>query len=210
MSQGKRKDPGSSVRRRELLDLAAKLFAERGFRSTTVRDIADEAGILSGSLYHHFDSKESMVDEILTDFLDELFGNYAEIMNAEHDPRKALESFVLVSFDAIERRPADVAIYQHESGYLAQFERFSYLAERNAQFRGYWTDMLTKGAAAGVFRDDLDIEVTYRFIRDTVWLAVRWFRPDGPLSSASIAKEYLAIVLDGIGVGERETQRRKE
>ncbi|WP_031464308.1 TetR/AcrR family transcriptional regulator [Sciscionella sediminilitoris] len=205
MNKGKqRKDSGSSVRRAQLLGLAAKLFAERGFRSTTVRDIADEAGILSGSLYHHFDSKESMVDEILTDFLDELFGSYAEIMRTQTDPREALEAFVLVSFEAIERRPSDVAIYQNESAHLAQFERFSYLAKRNAEFRGYWTDMLNKGAADGVFRDDLDIELTYRFIRDTVWLAVRWYRPDGALTAGAIAKEYLAILIDGIGVGDRK------
>ena len=60
-------------RRGELLAIAAQLFAERGLRETTVRDIADAAGILSGSLYHHFDSKESMVDEILRGFLDDLF-----------------------------------------------------------------------------------------------------------------------------------------
>ena len=45
-------------RRDELLELAATMFAERGLRATTVRDIADGAGILSGSLYHHFASKE--------------------------------------------------------------------------------------------------------------------------------------------------------
>ncbi|MDJ0113374.1 helix-turn-helix domain-containing protein, partial [Rhodococcus erythropolis] len=56
---------GKSGRRDELLEIAAGLFADRGVRATTVRDIADAAGILSGSLYHHFDSKESMVDEIL-------------------------------------------------------------------------------------------------------------------------------------------------
>ncbi|MGC2799024.1 MAG: helix-turn-helix domain-containing protein, partial [Mycobacterium sp.] len=43
-------------RRDELLELAATMFAERGLRATTVRDIADSAGILSGSLYHHFSS----------------------------------------------------------------------------------------------------------------------------------------------------------
>ena len=46
------------------------MFAERGLRATTVRDIADSAGILSGSLYHHFKSKEQMVEEVLRDFLD--------------------------------------------------------------------------------------------------------------------------------------------
>ena len=44
------------------------MFAERGLRATTVRDIADSAGILSGSLYHHFSSKEEMVDEVLREF----------------------------------------------------------------------------------------------------------------------------------------------
>ncbi len=50
-----------SERRDEILAIAAQLFAERGFAATTVREIADAAGILSGSLYHHFDSKASMV-----------------------------------------------------------------------------------------------------------------------------------------------------
>ena len=61
------------TRRDELLELAATMFAERGLRATTVRDIADSAGILSGSLYHHFSSKEEMVDEVLRGFLDWLF-----------------------------------------------------------------------------------------------------------------------------------------
>jgi AcrR family transcriptional regulator len=62
--------PPPATRRDELLELAAEMFAERGLRATTVRDIADAAGILSGSLYHHFSSKEEMVDEALRSFLD--------------------------------------------------------------------------------------------------------------------------------------------
>jgi AcrR family transcriptional regulator len=76
-----------SSRRAELLELAAKMFAERGYGQTTVRDIADAAGILSGSLYHHFDSKESMVDEILRTFLDELFARYREVVDAGRSTR---------------------------------------------------------------------------------------------------------------------------
>ena len=73
-------------RRDELLDLAATMFAERGLRATTVRDIADSAGILSGSLYHHFKSKEQMVEEVLRDFLDWLFARYQEIVETEPNP----------------------------------------------------------------------------------------------------------------------------
>ncbi|MEZ5226283.1 MAG: helix-turn-helix domain-containing protein [Acidimicrobiales bacterium] len=50
-------------RRSELLSIAMRLFAEQGVANTSVRQIAEEAGILSGSLYHHFDSKEQMVAE---------------------------------------------------------------------------------------------------------------------------------------------------
>src|SRR3954451_9189087 len=102
-------------RRGELLAIAATLFAERGLRATTVRDIADAAGILSGSLYHHFDSKESMVDEILRQFLDGLFDRYREIVTRELRPRATLEAVVVASFEAIDQHNAAVAIYQAEA-----------------------------------------------------------------------------------------------
>jgi len=51
-----------AVRRAELLAAAAEVFAERGYSGTTVREVAEAAGILGGSLYYHFDSLESMVE----------------------------------------------------------------------------------------------------------------------------------------------------
>lgn len=190
-------------RRTELLTLAARMFAERGFRATTVRDIADAAGILSGSLYHHFDSKESMVDEILTSFQEELFGRYEEIVAEGKGPRQTLEAVVVASFEAIDRHHAEVAIYQNEAKYLAQFERFSYLRARNDEFRKLWTGILDSGLRVGAFRKDLDVELVYRFIRDTVWVAVHWYRPGGELSAREIAEQYLGILLDGIATRRR-------
>lgn len=194
-------DSGSE-RRAELLALAANMFAERGFVSTTVRDIADAAGILSGSLYHHFDSKESMVDEILRGFLDDLFGRYQEISATGLGPAATLRAMVVASFESIDRHHAEVAIFQNESKYLTQFERFGYLADRNVEFRKMWVGLLEEGARAGEFRTGLDVEVVYRFIRDTVWVAVRWYRPGGTLSAQAVADQYLAILLDGIAAKE--------
>jgi AcrR family transcriptional regulator len=192
-----------SERRTELLELAAKLFAERGFRATTVRDIADAAGILSGSLYHHFDSKESMVDEILTGFQEELFGRYEEIVARGLGPRETLEAVVVASFESIDRHHAEVAIYQNEAKYLSQFERFGYLRERNNQLRKLWKGILEDGVRAGAFRADLDVELVYRFIRDTVWVAVHWYRPAGQLPAKAVAEQYLGILLDGIAMRRR-------
>ncbi|MEU3646018.1 TetR/AcrR family transcriptional regulator [Lentzea sp. NPDC034063] len=196
-----------SSRRAELLELAAKMFAERGYGQTTVRDIADAAGILSGSLYHHFDSKESMVDEILRTFLDELFTRYREIVEAGLGPKQTLKALVVASFEAIDTRHAAVAIYQNESKHLMPLERFSYVDDRSVEFRKLWTVLLEEGMRAGVFRADLDVDVAYRFIRDTVWVAVRWYRPDGDLAADEVADQYLAILLDGIATGRRKNSK---
>ncbi|MDZ4233986.1 MAG: TetR/AcrR family transcriptional regulator [Dietzia sp.] len=190
----------STTRREELLAIAAGLFAERGLRATTVRDIADAAGILSGSLYHHFSSKEAIVDEILRGFLDSLFGNYQRIVDAGSSPRETLEGLVRVSFEAIHRHRDEVAIYQDELKHLRGNPRFDYLRERNTEFREMWTDVLSRGMESGEFRPDLDIRLTYRFLRDTVWVAVRWYRPEDADDHAAIADQYLRIVLDGLAV----------
>jgi AcrR family transcriptional regulator len=194
-------EPTTATRREELLAIAARLFAEKGFKNTTVRDIADAAGILSGSLYHHFDSKESMVDEILRTFQEELFGQYDEILASDADPLAKLEQAVLVSFDAIDQHHDEVAIFQNDAAYLLTFDRFSYLSDRNRQSRDVWLTLLRNGVDAGVLRDDLDIELTYRFIRDTVWVAVAWYRPGGRRTHTEIAKQYLSILLEGIHRG---------
>jgi TetR/AcrR family transcriptional regulator, cholesterol catabolism regulator len=185
-------------RRDELLELAASMFAERGLRATTVRDIADRAGILSGSLYHHFASKEEMVDEVLRDFLEWLFARYQRIIDTEPDPLQRLKGLFMASFDAIEDRHAQVVIYQDEAKRLLAQPRFSYLEELNRKQRQMWVDILQQGIKEGCFRPDLDVDLVYRFIRDTTWVSVRWYQPGGPMTAKQVGQQYLSIVLGGI------------
>lgn len=185
-------------RRDELLELAATMFADRGLRATTVRDIADSAGILSGSLYHHFSSKEEMVDEVLRTFLDWLFTRYQEIVDTEPNPLERLKGLFMASFEAIEHRHAQVVIYQDEAKRLSGHERFAYVDERNKEQRRMWLDLLNEGVDQGYFRPDIDVDLVYRFIRDTTWVSVRWYQPGGPLTAEEVGRQYLAIVLGGI------------
>ena len=185
-------------RRDELLDLAAPMFAERGLRATTVRDIADSAGILSGSLYHHFKSKEQMVEEVLRDFLDWLFARYQEIVETEPNPLERLKGLFMASFEAIEHRHAQVVIYQDEAKRLSSLPQFDFVDIRNKEQRKMWLDLLNEGIEQGCFRPDIDVDVVYRFIRDTTWVSVRWYQPGGPLTAEEVGRQYLSIVLGGI------------
>jgi TetR/AcrR family transcriptional regulator, cholesterol catabolism regulator len=196
VDEAPRNQPAS--RRDELLELAATMFAQRGLRATTVRDIADSAGILSGSLYHHFSSKEQIVDELLRGFLDWLFARYREIVETEPNPLERLKGLFMASFEAIEDRHAQVVIYQDEAKRLSSQERFSYVEERNKEQRKMWVDVLNQGIDEGYFRPDLDVDLVYRLIRDTTWVSVRWYQPGGPLTAVQVGRQYLAIVLGGI------------
>ncbi|MET8579178.1 TetR/AcrR family transcriptional regulator [Streptomyces sp. NPDC005012] len=189
----------SAVQRRaEILAVAARVFAEQGYNATTVRRIADAAGMLAGSLYYHFDSKESMLDEILSAFLGELWEGYDAVLASGLDPRETIEALVTESFRQIDRHGPAVAIYQKESKYLSAQPRFGYLIDSQVKFEDAWLRSLERGVAEHVFREDLDVRLVYRFVRDTVWVAASWYRPGGTHGPEEIARQYLSIVLEGI------------
>ena len=81
---------------------------------------------------------------------------------------------------------------------LGRRERDILPANRLQQSRDVWLTLLREGVSSGALRKDLDVELVYRFIRDTVWVAVRWYHPGGPLTHEDIADQYLTILLDGI------------
>jgi TetR/AcrR family transcriptional regulator, cholesterol catabolism regulator len=189
--------PESSPRRDAMLGLAAELFAEKGFRATTVRDIADAAGVLSGSLYHHFDSKESIVDRLLSEFLNDLMARYEAVVAAGDRPRATLERFIEVAFDALPRHRAAIVVFQQDGAYLAEFERFDYINAVASEIERMWVAVIERGVAAGELVTE-NPKLTYHFIRDAVWVSVRWYRPDGEWSTAELSRQFIATVIQGL------------
>lgn len=178
--------------------MAAALFAARGYSQTTVRDIADEAGILSGSLYHHFDSKEAMLKEILEGFMGGLQASFEAVLATDAAPDVLLDQLVRAAFRTIHDAQNEVALYQNEVALFAQLPEFAFVGEASARIEEMWRSVLERGAASGNFRDDLDISISYRFIRDGVWSAVRWYNPTGRLQHSAVADSYLAMLHSGV------------
>ncbi|RFU36908.1 TetR/AcrR family transcriptional regulator [Actinomadura logoneensis] len=196
--RGRGSSAAASERREHLVKLAAELFAEKGFQATTVRNIADEAGILSGSLYHHFDSKESIVDEILSGFFEEIMTRYREVIDRGEDPRATIAGLVRIAFGTLEPHRAAITVMQNDWNYLKGMERFAYLTKSEDEVEKMWVDTIKAGQEQGLFRADVDPKLTYRMIRDTVWVAVRWFKPGGRLDAQGLAEHYLKVMFDGI------------
>ncbi|WP_344940260.1 TetR/AcrR family transcriptional regulator [Sphaerisporangium flaviroseum] len=199
----------ASERRDHLVKLAAELFARKGFQATTVREIADEAGILSGSLYHHFDSKETIVDEVLSTFLKDLIGRYKAALDQDGDPRTILSEMVRIGFSTLEPHRAAITVMQNDWNYLRSLpgDRFDYLIKAEDEVERMWVEQIKRGQAQGQFRADVDPKLTYRMIRDTIWVAVRWFRPGGRLNTTGLAEHYVTVLFDGLATGERTSHK---
>ena len=189
----------TSERRAHLVTLAGDLFAEKGFRATTVREIADAAGILSGSLYHHFDSKESIADEILSTFLNDVLGNYRTAAAEADGPRDAIERIVRSSSGTLARHRAALTMLQNDWAYFSTQPRFGYLRDALHEIERIWVTQLEHGKKTGIFRADLDTKLTYRLVRDILWIPVHW-QASSAWSPEQVVDGFLRLLFDGIAV----------
>jgi TetR/AcrR family transcriptional regulator, fatty acid metabolism regulator protein len=89
-------------RRRQILDAAVRVFARQGFHGCRVSDIADEAGVAYGLVYHYFRSKEEVLDTLFLERWDVLVATIAEVAQREDlEPREqlyAIASFIVDSY----------------------------------------------------------------------------------------------------------------
>jgi AcrR family transcriptional regulator len=189
-----------SRRRADMVAIAAELFAQKGYRATTVREIADAAGILSGSLYHHFDSKESIGDEILSGFIKEVLADYRAAVAEAADPRAALEQIVRSTTRTLAQHRAALTMLQNDWNHFASQPRFAYLPKALREIERIWIGQLEAGKEAGLFRADLDAKLTYRLLQDVLWIPAQWRRTRG-YSTDQVIDGFLRILFEGIAAG---------
>lgn len=187
---------GRPSRREEILVAAAQVIAERGFKEATVRDIGDAAGILSGSLYYHFKSKEQIVLDLLLPSVEALYKEASALREQAVTETEALTSLIRSSVLTTSQNPHKTVILRTSGRAFAEFELLAPISKLRAQTLALWTDVLTAGIRAGEFRDDVDPAVAVHGLLDGVLGASRWFiRPpiaDPEHISASLTRVYVS------------------
>jgi len=92
---------GPTDKRRVILDAAVRVFARQGFHTCRVSDIADEAGVAYGLVYHYFSSKEQILDTLFLERWDVMLAAIAEVDASERSPREklyAIAGFIIDSY----------------------------------------------------------------------------------------------------------------
>ena len=116
-------------RRARILDVATRRFAESGFAATTVRQIADDVDILSGSLFHHFTTKEQMLHEILREPVLQMRDNAIRIARSPLDAEHRLVALILLDLGELTRNREVHAILYNERKLFRRREEFAYVVQ---------------------------------------------------------------------------------
>lgn len=186
-----------SDRRAEILEAAKSVFAERGVKASTVRDIGTRAEIQSGSLYYHFSSKIDMVDEILGAFCAQVLVHYREIAKADVEDVERVRMMVRYAFSLIPEHAAAVLILLNDSDDLIADPRFGYLVDFNYEVERHWVNTVKRAVKAGEIRREIHPQVFYRFARDAILGTIRWYRPTGRLGIDRLADDLSDVLLRG-------------
>jgi AcrR family transcriptional regulator len=163
----------------EIITAAAKVFQTKGYHAASVQDIADEVGILKGSLYHHFDSKEELLYLIVK------------------EPISRLYETVGAHLEAFDRHYPHLFVYLRETEDLKRrFRATTQLSPK--QYERFWQQILREGMKTGEFRADLDVQViSYGLLGMLNWL-YKWYDPRGRLSVREVADQFSALALAGL------------
>jgi AcrR family transcriptional regulator len=194
--------PGAGAltdRRAQIIDIAKGMLAERGISQTTVRQIGSGAGILSGSLYHYFKSKDDIVDAILSEFCTTVLGGYWKIASRpDTDSAEQVRLMVRYGFSLIIEHTAALVIAHREAADLVRNPRFAYLVDFDLEVERHYTDVFARGIESGQFSPDSDPRMLYRFLRDSIVGAIRWYVPTKGATTDQIADSIVDVVLYGI------------
>jgi AcrR family transcriptional regulator len=183
-------------RRGAVLAVARDQFALRGFESTTMRDIADAAGLTASNLYRYFESKDSMIVEILSDFSDRLLTAYKEVLGTGTTVTETLDALMWLLQQASRQYGPEIEILQGYSRLAALGVTGHY--EQGAQARlGLLAQLIAAGVAAGELNDVAGPELVATCVREIMWSPMRDLAAASPLRARDF---YRNTVLSGAAV----------
>lgn len=201
-ARGTREAPG---RRDEVLEAATRVFHSKGYATASIQDVADELGILKGSLYYYIDSKEDLLFSIIQRVHSDRMDRLEEWLQVEGDALVKLRAYLEEQVQAYCRDVAQVGVFLNDFHHLSAERRATILQERD-RFDSALRDLLRQGVDQGVMAADMDPKLTAMAIFGMMnWIST-WWRPDGPSTPEDVATQFTDLVLAGV-VGPAEGTR---
>lgn len=191
-----------TAKRHELAQVAVQLFREKGYKSTSLNDIAKCAGLDRATLYYYVASKEELFEEAVHGVLDANLREAERLLkNSALGPREKLQLLFERLMASYEENYPHTYVYiqeqmQHVGAESTPWERN--MVQQTKRFKRIVTLLLKEGVAAKAFRSDVSAELAANMLFGMFNWTHRWHRPGGQLSARAIAQGFCTIFFEGI------------
>lgn len=181
-------------RRADIVRAAGRLFHEKGYSATTIRDIARAVDMRSGSPFYHFKTKHDMLRAVVLEGMDAISAAVAKVADPGKSPRARFEAMLRAHLRQLlgEEGRDFAATLLHESRHLDALAQAEVVAFKD-RYEAMWQDMLKDLKRAGLIADDSP--VARLFLMGALNWTVQWYRPDGAKSIDQLARQLATFVI---------------
>jgi TetR/AcrR family transcriptional regulator, cholesterol catabolism regulator len=182
--------------KQELYDIAGKLFSKKGYHGTTIREIAEARGILSGSLYTHISSKEDLLFHITNDGAEAFLSALEPIVFSRQDAKSKLRNGLAAHIGVVTTQMDAAKVFLHDWTALGE-ERRAVIQEKRDKYEALWAALLAEGYADGtlVGGDPKYLRILILSVGNWVY---EWYKTSGELTPEGLADQFMDIILHGV------------
>ncbi|HEX7644610.1 MAG TPA: TetR/AcrR family transcriptional regulator [Burkholderiaceae bacterium] len=198
-SRPPRKSPLATIadrdgnRRADLVRVSARLFREKGFEGTTIRDIAEAVGMRSGSPFYHFKSKQEILAAVMEEGLVAGLDATQKIIDSELAPQEKFRALVRSHLETVLAEGHDfipVLLYDWRS---LSPELQAHIIDLKDRYDDCWQRMLSEMKQAGLIADDSG--VVRLLLLGAINYSVQWYKPGKGLTLDQLADQTVAFFL---------------
>lgn len=199
---------GYRDRRRQVIDIAARLFREKGYEATTFADIAREFGTDRASLYYYVKGKAEIFQEVVRGILDQNVDEAERILALQASAPEKLRLLVEDQITTQARNYPHMYVYIQDGMRTVQSQDTEWAQRMTAQTHRYERivrQVVEEGRQEGSIRAGTDVRLLSAALFGMLNWTHRWFRPDGPFTPAEVADSIVGVFLNGVASGPRST-----
>ncbi len=189
----------SIERRQAILDAAVRVFSRKGFHTSRVGDVAEEAGVAHGLLYHYFSSKDEVLETIFREAWAELLAAMRAVEEADEPAAEQLRKVCAILLRTWRHRPDLVTVLVREIARSGELQ--NRLEDVREAFRVI-ERIVARGQARGEFRPDLDPRLTativYGALEELLTAWVLGQLPDGDEEVTRAERAVVDVVVGGL------------
>ena len=193
----------------EIIDAAARVFAERGYHGTTTQAIADVLGMRQASLYYYFPSKEAALEEVCARGVDGFAEGAERVVQQDVPPLEKLTHLIASHLAPVETVPDYVRVFINERRYLPDASR-KRIGRKSRRIERCFEQVIQAGIEDGSIRPGTDAHLAMLAVLGMCNAVINWRGSDRTRDTHRIAASFAHLVANGLADHERPSKSRAE